>query len=109
MGTYSIDLKDAFFHIPIHKVPESISESATKAKVYQFKALPLGISSAPWIFTKVFRQIALVLKEESIMIHQYLVDELNKDMSRQTLLRHRQYTLVLVRRLGCLMNWENQS
>jgi len=39
------------------------------------------------------------------MIHQYLEDWLSKDMSRQTLLIHRQYTLVLVQRLECLINW----
>jgi len=105
MWTYLIDSKVTYFHIPIHKSSRKFLRTCHKGKVYQFKTLPFGISLAPWIFTKVFKQIAIVLGEKSIMIHQYLEDWLSKDMSRQTLLIHRQYTLVLVQRLECLINW----
>jgi len=43
------------------------------------------------------------------MILQFLEDWLSKDMSRQTFLSHRQYTLDLLWRLGCLMNWEKSE
>ena len=60
----SIDLTDAYIHIPIHK----------KSQMYQFWALPFGIATAPLEFTRVVKEVKLMLQNRGIRIHQYLDD-----------------------------------
>ena len=45
----SLDLKDAFFHILFHPRSCRFLCFAYQGQVWQFHALPFGLSSAPWI------------------------------------------------------------
>ena len=47
----SIDFKDAYFHIPIHKQSRKYLRLHIQGKTYQFKALPFGLQTAPLEFT----------------------------------------------------------
>ena len=50
--TVSIDLKDAYFHVPVHRDYRHFLRFAiSQTEAYQFKALPFGLCSAPRIFT----------------------------------------------------------
>ena len=55
MWTFSIDLSDAYFHIPIHPSSRRFLRVEFRGKVSQFRALSFGFNSAPWLFTKVQR------------------------------------------------------
>ena len=55
--TFSLDLKDAYLHIPIHPTSRKYLRIAFQGVVYQFKALPFGLSPAPWLFTKVVTEV----------------------------------------------------
>ena len=48
----SVDLKDAFVHIKVEASHHRFLRFHWPSKSYQFRALPLGLSSAPWVFTK---------------------------------------------------------
>ena len=48
----SIDLMDAYLHIPIHSASRKYLRFSLEGTVYQFRALPFGISTAPFIFYK---------------------------------------------------------
>jgi hypothetical protein len=43
----SIDLSDAFLHVPIHPESRRFLQFQWKGRVYQFKVLPFGLSLAP--------------------------------------------------------------
>jgi hypothetical protein len=47
----SMDLKDAYFHIPIHPDYQKYLRFQFEGQIYQFQALPFGLASAPLIFT----------------------------------------------------------
>ena len=85
MWTTSLDLMDAYFHIPIapsfRKCLRFVSDNA----VYQFRTLPFGISTAPLVFTRVFQTVIAHLHTLSVQIHSYLDDSLIKDFDQQTL------------------------
>ena len=48
----SIDLTDAYFHVPIHPQSQKYLRFQTKKGVFQFQALPFGVATAPLEFTR---------------------------------------------------------
>ena len=69
-----IDLKDAYFTIPICKSHQKYLRFMVEHRAYQFNCLPFGLSSAPWIFTKTLRPVAAKLRELGIRLVVYLDD-----------------------------------
>ena len=64
----SIDLKDAFFHIPILKTHCKFLRFFWRGKLYQFLVLPFGLCTAPFIFTKITKPVAAFLRLKGIRI-----------------------------------------
>ena len=50
----SLDLKDAYFQIPIHRSSRKLLRFTSEGTVYQFRALCFGLSTAPQVFNRVF-------------------------------------------------------
>ena len=53
----SVDLKDAYYSIPIAEEDRKLLMFQWKGKYYQFTCLPNGLSSAPRIFTKILKPV----------------------------------------------------
>ncbi|KAG8536531.1 hypothetical protein GDO81_026159 [Engystomops pustulosus] len=105
----TIDLKDAYYHVPIHKNHQKFLRFAVESpqgKVchFQFRALPFGISSAPRTFTKVMAEVTAFLRKEGISIIPYLDDLLIVADSTPTLLNHRDRTIRTLENLGWIIN-----
>ena len=47
----SIDLSDAYLHIPIHPNSRKYLRFCHKSQVFQFTSLPFGLATAPQVFT----------------------------------------------------------
>ena len=54
----SIDLKDAYFQVPVHPASRKLLRFVSNGKVYQFKALCFGLPTAPQVFTRVFAAVS---------------------------------------------------
>ena len=48
----SLDLQDAYFHVPMRPTFRKFLQLSLAGRVYQFKTLPFGLSTAPWLFTE---------------------------------------------------------
>lgn len=87
MSVFSFDLKSAHDHINIcaeHRKfcrlsgllpPDGI------VKFYEFKVLPFGLTSVPYVFTKVVRQLVKYWRGRGDLILMYLDDGIGGDMS----------------------------
>jgi len=53
----SVDLTDAYFHIPIRVSSRKYLRFTHRGAVYQYRVLPFGICTAPLIFTLVMREV----------------------------------------------------
>ena len=84
----SLDLSDAYLHVPMHRSTSWFLHFAIDRIVYSFKALPFGLSLAPWVFTRlVDAVVAVVRRSTTSQISNYLDDFLQKNQLA-TVLEH---------------------
>ena len=70
----SLDLKDAYFQIPIHPSLRKRLRFISEGTVYQFRALCFGLSTARQIFTRVFVAVSAWAHTHGIRLLRYLDD-----------------------------------
>lgn len=107
--TFSIDLKDAYFQIPIHRSSRKYLRFSLGGRAYQFKALPFGLSSAPWLFTKVMREVKRIAHRAGLSIFQYLDDWLGQSPSELQASTESQLLLRLCLHLGLKVNFDKSE
>ena len=61
----SLDLKDAYFQIPIHRSSRKLLRFTSEGTVYQSQVLCFGLSTAPQVFTRVFAVVSAAHTEKS--------------------------------------------
>jgi hypothetical protein len=106
MWTTSLDLTDAYFHIPISPKFRKLLRFVLEDRVYAFKTMPFGLSTAPLVFTRIFQAVVAHLHSQSIFIHSYLNDSLLKNMSQFLLRDHTNFVIGLLLKLGFLISWK---
>ena len=104
-----IDIKDAYFHIPVSSEFQKYLQFRWKGSIYCFKGMPFGISSAPRIFTKVMKVVLSKLRMKGIRIVSYIDDLLLMARSKEECYQHLWKTLTLLTELGWLINWEKSK
>ena len=107
--TYSVDLKDAYFHVPIHPASRKYLRFTVGDGSYQFTALPFGLSTAPYIFTKVVMEVKRLFHSHNKSLYQYLDDWLGESPSRQIAHQESQELSSLCLSLGLLINWSKSD
>ena len=100
----SIDLTDAYLHVPIHPISRKYLRFIYDHQVFQFMAIPFGMSLSPWVFTKLMNVIATHLCLRAASLFSYLADWLVRDLIRNRLISHTKYTLQTVQNLGFIPN-----
>lgn len=100
----SIDLTDAYLHVPIHADSQHLLRFTIQDRAYQFAVLPFGLCSAPYVFTKVLRQVVQVLHQSSVHLNPYLDDWLLRNTKETTLSQHIVMTQRTLQDLGFLVN-----
>ena len=100
----SIDLKEAYFQVPVHPASRHFFRFVFRDQVYQFKALCFGLSTAPQVFTRVMAPVSAIIHSMGIRMRCYLDDWLVQSSSRESLLRDLQTVLQLCHELGIVVN-----
>lgn len=75
-----VDLKNAYFSIPIHHASRKYLKFIWKGTLYEFTCLPFGLSSAPRVFTKIMKPVFSYLRSMGICCFYYIDDSLNQDL-----------------------------
>ena len=105
---FLIDLKDAYFQIPIHLDSRLYLRFCLGSCVYQFLALCFGLSTAMQVFAGVFAMISEWAHRRGVRLLRYLDDWLVVAVSLPLLLRHPDLVLQLCRGLS-IINWEKSD
>lgn len=77
----TLDMEDAYLLVPICEEHRKFLRFQWRKTTYQFTALPFGLSTAPYIFTKVIRPVITHLRKKGFQSVVYLDDFLLLDSS----------------------------
>lgn len=99
-----IDLKDAYFSVPIHPDYRHLLRFLWKGQAYEFRCLPFGLSTAPRVFTKIMRAVGGYLRARGVRCVIYLDDILIMNTSAQKIREQTTLTVTLLEGLGFQVN-----
>ncbi|XP_050292960.1 uncharacterized protein LOC126733621 isoform X1 [Anthonomus grandis grandis] len=99
-----IDLKDAYFLLSMQKKYRKYLRFKFRNVMYEFNSLPFGLSVAPFIFTKIMKQVAGFLRKLNILLIFYLDDILLLADSKSQCIKNIKTTTQLLENLGFIIN-----
>ena len=105
----SIDLKDAYFQIPVHQASRKFLRLFVGGVVYQFKVLCFGLSTAPQVFTRVFAAVSAWAHSRGIRLLRYLDDWLILASSEAKARQDVQELVLFCHNLGIVINKEKSD
>ena len=105
----SIDLRDAFLHVPMHQSSRKFLQFRWRDRLHQFKVLPFGLSLAPLVFTKVLRPLLQWARSKGIRISAYLDDLIIVAATKELSLEATRLVLNKLERLGFLVKESKSS
>ena len=100
----SIDLTDAYLHVPIHRQSRKYLRFVHEDQVYHFSALSFGMSLSLLIFSKLMDVIAAFLRQRAISVFPYLDDWLIKNLIHNRLITQTKICIQTIQSLGFLPN-----
>ncbi len=109
MWMISLDLNDAYLHIPI--IPQhrkflrfALRDHQGILRVYQWGVLPFGLATAPKVFTKPLALIATRLHLRNMSMYPYINDLFHAQISRDSVILTRDASVRLHLQLGFVVN-----
>lgn len=102
----TIDLKEAYYLLPIFPAHKKFLKFRFKHNYYQFTCLPFGLNTAPLIFTKIMRPVISYLRSRDLLLVAYLDGIIHWGANRTQCSANVHTTIALLTYLGFLINLE---
>lgn len=99
-----IDLKDAYYTMPIAVAHRKFLRFKFDKKLYEFNCLPFGLNVAPLIFTKLLKPAVTFLREQGVILVIYLDDILIIGKNHAECERHYLLTSKTLKFLGFILH-----
>ncbi|XP_046365623.2 uncharacterized protein LOC124141636 [Haliotis rufescens] len=100
----SLDIQDAYLHVPILPEHRHFLRFEFLGQHYQWRVLPFGISSAPWLFTRFTKPIVKFLHTRGIVFETYIDFCIQANKDSNTLLHHLNFSQRLLHQLGLIIS-----
>ncbi len=101
----TFDLRNGFFHIPVHVNDRTYLGFEFAGCYYEWCVLPFGLCCSPFFFNKVVRPVVNFIREQNIKLCVYVDDGLVA-AQKQCITDHRDFVLDTFTELGFLVNYE---
>jgi ribonuclease HI len=105
----TVDLSDAFHHVPIHRDHQRYFRFRFDGQVYQWRVMPFGYSDAPRLFTHLMRVVAQVARTRGLRVVFYLDDILLMSSSQAQATEDRDALLSLLKEFGLSISWKKSK
>ena len=105
-GAYAalIDLKDAYYHVGIHESRRKYLRFIIDGEVYEFKALPMGLTCSLRIFTGLMRVAVRIFRRNGIWIVIYIDDILIVALTKEECQRSVAIVRTMLEKMGFIIN-----
>ena len=100
----SVDLKDAYYSVPIHQSHKKFLKFSWRGKLFQFICLPNGLSSAPRCFTKILKPVYATLRRAGHDNVGYIDDQYLQGDTKDECLSNVSGIVALLTKLGFLIH-----
>ena len=100
----SIDLSDAYLHIPIHPNSRKYLRFYLRSQVFQFTSLYFGLATVPQVFTMIVKEVKLMALSRGLRLHQYLVNWRIRSQSQEEAQVNTQAVVDLIQSFGWIIN-----
>ena len=105
----SINIRDAYLHVPMHQAVRKYLCFVVNKKVYQFTCLPFGLANSPREFTKLLRPVVSLLRQQGVKLHVYLDDWLIRADTLEEAQLHSQTIIKVLQFLRWIINFEKSD
>ena len=102
----TIDLKLAYYLIPVHVLDRKYLKFMWNDKLMQYTVLPNGLSSAPRLFTKIMKPVLATLREQGHLVSCYIDDVYIQGDTFEDCSYSLRATSKLLEKLGFVINKE---
>lgn len=102
----TVDLKEAYFSVPISENSKRFLRFIFDEKLYQFNVLPYGLCTAPFVFTKLLKPVNTYLRNKNILMSCYLDDSIFFNKDKNTCRQDVVFACKLLKGLGFVVNFE---
>ena len=96
----SVDLKDAYYSVPIHQEHQKYLKFEWQGQLYQFTCLPNGLACAPRLFTKLLKPAYSTLRKQGFQSIGYIDDSYLQGITKPECENNVQATTKLFDSLG---------
>ena len=100
----SLDLKDAYLHVPIRQNLHKFLALTCWGKLFFFRALPFGLAPAPWLFSALIEAVLVHLRDRGLNILGYIDDLVLWNQSKDELQVQVLEPVKLLKKLGLTIN-----
>ncbi|CAM4482619.1 unnamed protein product [Lepidochelys kempii] len=105
----ALDLRDAYFHIPIHPAHRRFLQFTITHNHFQYRVPPFRLSTAPRVFSKTLALVVVHLHRHGITLFPYLDDCLIKGNSYGETLQATHFAISLFHSLGLQINIQKST
>lgn len=102
----SLDLQSAYWSIPISKEYSKFLKFEWRDQLYTFVCLPFGLSSAPFVFTKVLKPVYASFRSRGIRCSYYIDDSIGMNTDKHLCAKDGETMIALLESLGFVINNE---
>ena len=101
----SVDLTDAYYHLPVNKqfrryLRFAVKDQQSRTQVYEFVGLPMGLSVSPAAFTKLMKLPLTLLREQGTTVTAYLDDWLIVAKTKEEAAVHTKRVIKILQEFG---------
>lgn len=104
----TLDLKNGFHHIPIHKADQEYLGFAFRGKLYKWTVLPFGLKISPYVFCKTIRAVIAYVRTENLRVVAYM-DDFWLAATKSEIENHKNILLSTLHNLGLIVNMDKSS
>ena len=96
----SIDLRDAYYTVPIFHAHQKYLKFIFNGTLYQYTCMENGLSCAPWVFTKLLKPVYATLHNLGYLSLGYIDDSYLQSDTSSECLRNVKVTASLFKKVG---------